>query len=71
MNKLKENILEYTDEKLIEYYQGLHDSVYNMDCYSTSDLSMMYLIGMELEKRGYELHEITTVTWIKKEQVNE
>jgi len=50
-----EDIREMSDEELIELYKGLHDAVYVVECYGTSDYLLLLAVERELARRGYKI----------------
>lgn len=47
------NISRMNDRKLLEEIKGLHNSIYNMDCFGGHDVLLYEKISRELERRGY------------------
>jgi len=57
---------EMTDEELQKEYLTLHDIIYKIDCFGTSDMINFQAIEHELEKRGYIIEESVKVRFVKK-----
>lgn len=55
------NFSEMKDEELIEMAEGLHDMIYQVECYGVRDMHNYEGSLIELEKRGYEIHEEKTL----------
>jgi len=47
------NIAEMNDAKLLDEIKGLHNVIYNMDCFGAEDVLAYEKISRELERRGY------------------
>jgi len=58
------NLTKMSDKKLIVEIKGLHDSIFNFDCFGSNDVLAYEKICRELERRGYcqAFNEI----WIRK-----
>ena len=55
------------DEELIKRAIGLHETIYKIECFGTSDLMNYELFCKELERRGYQLAEKSELKVIKNE----
>ena len=47
------NIARTSTKKLIEGIQGLHDDIFNLDCFGSGDVLAYEKICRELEHRGF------------------
>jgi len=47
------NLARMSDKKLIVEIKGLHDSIYNLDCFGADDVLLYEKISRELGRRGY------------------
>ena len=63
----QEYFAEYSDEKLIGYVKGLHDTVFVVECFGTKDLRRYDAATAELERRGYEA--VKQIDFRKKEVI--
>ena len=45
-------IKEAKTEELMAEAESLHDMIYNIECYSTSDMLQLELLYAEIERRG-------------------
>jgi len=60
------NFQNLTDEELIEWAQGLNQSIFEVDCFGVQDLVSYKLILSELKQRGYEVKEVLALKIEKK-----
>lgn len=51
----KEELKELNDDELIELFQELNDSIYEIECYGMSDLILLSWVLEEFEEREIEL----------------
>ena len=49
------------DEELQREVLALHDLIHNAECFGTKDLMVYEGAIAELERRGYELQEVSTI----------
>lgn len=49
------NLTRMNTKKLINEVKGLHDSIFNLDCFGSRDVLTYEGICRELKKRGYEI----------------
>ena len=62
---------EMTDDQLIKEYKGLHGAIYDVECYSCSDMRRLAMVGDELVSRGYRISEGYKAPAIDKEDDDE
>ena len=48
---------QLSTERLKEMVKELYAVVYNVECFDTSDVTMLELVSQELAKRGHEVRE--------------
>ena len=55
----KENLKTWNKKKLLETVKALHNSIYNIECYSVSDLLFYDILLNEVNRRNisFEVHE--------------
>jgi|GEM_PF-6924110 len=56
-NNESSSFKDWTTKKLKEYAVGLHESIYEVECYGCKDLQNYYGIVNELERRGVSVKE--------------
>jgi hypothetical protein len=56
-----------TDNNLIVEAKSLHSLIHREDCFSMKDLCRLEAIYSELERRGYEINETSTVEITKED----
>ena len=56
-----------TDESLIEEAKGIHSVMFNVDCFSNHDVLEYECLCRELERRGYTLGTVSSLTVEKEE----
>ena len=47
------NLIKMSDRKLIDEIKGLHNAIYNLDCFGAGDVLAYEKICRELERRGF------------------
>jgi len=47
------NIKDYSDDRLVEDYKDLWETIYKTECFGTRDLQLLYQLEDELYARGY------------------
>lgn len=53
-----------TDKQLIEDLQGLHEAIYEADCFGTHDMINYELIVNELHRRGIDIEAESTLSFM-------
>jgi hypothetical protein len=48
-------------------YQSLFQLIHVIQCFGTKDCLNLELVGSELERRGYDIQEGATVTFVKED----
>jgi len=48
---------DWTTKKLKEWAVGLHQSIYEIECYGSKDIQNYYGVVGELERRGISVNE--------------
>lgn len=56
---------DFTDQELMEEYQGLVSCIEDTNCFGLSDLTRQLAIEKELESRGYTAIQRTIIEWAK------
>ena len=56
-----------SDDTLIVETKALYGSINTFDCFGVSDLIKMELMERELDRRGYDMIEVTTLAIEKRE----
>lgn len=65
----QEYFAEYSDEKLIEYAEGLHQTCFVVECFGTKDLIRYDAAVTELDRRGYDA--VQSIAFRKREDDEE
>lgn len=61
------NVSKLSDKKLISLYKGLHNTIYVAECFGVNDIYLFELIEVELNNRGYNIKELSSVSITKGE----
>ena len=60
------NIKKMSIKKLVTWFNELERSIFDIGCYSVSELDFFYKIAGELENRGYNCEKgLTKSKWVK------
>lgn len=58
------NLTKINDRKLLEEIKGLHNAIYNMDCFGAGDVLAYEKICRELERRGF--YQAYNEIWVRR-----
>jgi len=71
MRRWQMHVSEFETERLKEMVVELNDSIHNSDCYASGDLLFFESAIRELEKRGINVSEHSSVTFEEVEKDEE